>query len=206
MNVGECNKLLIYGGSFDPPHIAHVALPRIVMQAIGADAVAYVPTAQQPLKRDRVQTPAADRLAMLRLALRDEPWAIIVTDEIDRGGVSYTVDTLEGLRARMKPGATMRLLIGTDQLRIFHKWRAADRIVELAEPAVMLRPPDTVESVLRELPAGFDADMWRQRMVTTPVMDVSSTMVREKAARGEGIEEFVGQAVAGYVREKSLYR
>jgi len=123
------NTVLLFGGSFDPPHRAHTALPRIVAERIGADVVAYLPAGRAPHKLDREQTDPRHRLAMLRLALQDEPGTIVLTDEIDRapGEPSYTVDTLERLHGRVSPGTTLRLLFGGDQLHIFDTWRQPER-------------------------------------------------------------------------------
>ena len=138
MDLRSCHKIVLFGGSFDPPHNAHVQLPRTVMRAIGADAVAYIPAAVPPLKINPVRTPAHHRLAMLRLAVADQSHAVVLTDEIDRakdGRPSYTVDTLEALRCRLGDGVEMRLLIGADQVQLFDRWRRPDRIEALAAVA-----------------------------------------------------------------------
>lgn len=211
MDPRTCKKIIVFGGSFDPPHVAHVKLPSLVMRAIGADAVVYVPAGAQPFKIDRQPTPASHRLAMLRLALRDQPHAHIITDEIDRAAGSprqptYTADTLESLRKQLGPTVTMRLLIGGDNLRVFDQWREPGRIVELAEPVVMVRPPDTREQLLGHLPKGFDPEQWKNRFVDIPVMDVSSTDIRGRAARGQPITGLVSPGVEAYIREHGLYQ
>lgn len=210
MDPRACRTIIVFGGTFDPPHVAHVTLPRLVMQAIGADAVAYVPAAVSPHKRGQAPTPAALRLEMLRLALRDEPWATVLTDELDRaaadGRPSYTVETLESLRARWGADVTMRLLIGADQLRAFHLWHQAARIVELAEPAVMVRPPATRESMLASLPAGTDVAAWARRLVDVPVLDVSATEIRRRVRAGESIAGLVTPQVERYIAQQGVYR
>ncbi len=202
-------QLIIFGGSFDPPHVAHVTLPMAVREAVGADAVAYIPAAKAPHKLDKVQTDAVHRLAMLRLAIADTPGAEVFTDELDRGASgepSYTVETLSDLHARLGPGVKMRLLIGADQVRIFDKWREPERIVELAEPWVMVRPPDTRESLLASLPNDEARSVWATRLVDVPAVDISSTQVRERIARGESIEGLVHPGVAKYIYEHRLYQ
>jgi nicotinate-nucleotide adenylyltransferase len=196
MRLSDCHSVLIYGGSFDPPHNAHVELPAIVMRAIGADAIAYVPVANQPLKADRELAGAAHRVAMLRLALRDNPQATVLTDEIDRGGTSYTIDTLRALRKRLPASTAMRLLIGADQVDLFDQWKAADDIIALAEPVVMARPAQS-----HERPAN-----WAHRYVDVPAMDISSTGIRRRVRAGEPIDHLVPAAVAQYIAEHGLYR
>ena len=202
-------QLIIFGGSFDPPHVAHVVLPMAVREVMGADAVAYVPAARAPHKLDKVQTNAVHRLAMLRLALADEPYARMFTDEIDRatlgGEPSYTVDTLAALREKLDDDVRLRLLIGADQVRIFDQWREPERIIEVAEPLVMVRPPDTRERLLASLRDDQARHAWEPRLVDVPVMDVSSTDIRQRVTRGESIEGLVHPGVARYIREHGLY-
>lgn len=148
----QARCVLIFGGSFDPPHRGHLELPRQAMQAVGADLIAYIPAASQPLKQGNAVTPAEHRVAMLRLALRDadpdRAATVVLLDEIERAAEqpdrpSYMVDTLEALRAKLSvagdAGPTLRLLIGEDNLRVFDRWRQPERIIELAEPLVLLR-------------------------------------------------------------------
>lgn len=180
----------------------------LAREAIGADVVAYVPAGVSPFKRGETGTSAHHRLRMLELALQDVDQAVIVTDELDRARddeASYTVETLERLHDRLREGTRMRLLIGADQLRRFDRWRSPERIIESAEPVVMLRPPDTRDSLLAELPAGYDKHVWGTRIVELPVMDISSTMVRQRVAAGKGIDELVPAGVARYIRENQLY-
>lgn len=196
-------RLLIFGGSFDPPHRAHVELPEAVRVAIGADVILYLPAGRAPHKLDKQQTAGVHRLAMLRLALADPiaaGTAVVLDDEIRRveedGRPSYTVDTLEDLATRVAPDAEMRLLIGTDQVNIFDSWKDWSRIIELAEPVVMVRPPETVDDV---------PEAWRPRVVEVPAMDVSSTEVRRRVAVGEPVIEMVGERVAAYLAGHGLY-
>jgi nicotinate-nucleotide adenylyltransferase len=200
--------VIVYGGSFDPPHIAHVKLPEWIMHAAGADTVLYVPVGLQPLKSGITQTPARDRLAMLRLAVQDKPWARVLTDEIDRaadGKPTYTVDTLESLRVRLPQQTGLRLLIGSDQLKIFDRWHGPARIVKLAEPWVMLRPPETRESLLSALPKGFDPHEWEPRLIDAPRIDIGSTDIRRRVTAGQPITGLVAPEVEQYIHKHRLY-
>jgi len=209
MQLESAKHVILFGGSFDPPHVAHVQLPGAVREAVGADLIAYVPAAKAPHKLDKVQTDPAHRLAMLRLALQGIDRAAVLTDELDRaadGVPSYTVDTLQALRERMPPETRLRLLIGADQVRIFDTWREPKRVIELAEPWVMVRPPDTRESLLASLSDDETRAQWSPRLVDVPAMDISSTDIRERAARGVSITGMVCPAVEQYIQEHGLYR
>ena len=218
MDLTHAGKLVVFGGSFDPPHAAHVILPALAMRAVGAAAVLYVPAANPPHKNGLIHTPAAERLAMLRLALADVAHAHVLTDEIDRaqaaaaagsgaaGAPSYTVDTLEALQHRLAPDVQMRLLIGGDQLRVFDSWKSWSRIIELAEPLVMLRPPDTRAALLATLPRAFHPGQWAGRLIDLPQIDLSSTLLRAYVARGTPIAGMVHPAVEDYIRRHQLYR
>jgi nicotinate-nucleotide adenylyltransferase len=211
VDLRTCHRVLLFGGSFDPPHLAHLKLPLLAMYAIGADALVYIPAAQSPHKKDRPGASALQRVAMLRLMLQDVPKATVLTDEIDRfeaskGEPSYTIDTLTLLRERLGPDVELRLLIGADQLRVFDKWRQPQRIIELAEPVVMVRPPETRASTLAAVPRMFDAKPWEKRLIDLPVMDVSATEIRQRIAEGKTIGGLVHAEVERFIKENGLYR
>ena len=213
MDLTAYRRPLLFGGSFDPPQVAHVVQPRYVMEKLAADVVLYIPAAQSPHKLDRPPTPPHHRLAMLHLSLDDQPHARILTDELERaaaypGAPSYTIDTVAALLPRLGLGAQPRLLIGADQLRAFHRWKDWLRLVELAEPVVMVRPPDTRENLLNDLPAPLAGDRhaWARRLIDTPVIDVSATDVRARAAADRLFDHLVRPAVAEYIAAHGLYR
>lgn len=208
MNLADCQRVLLFGGSFDPPHVGHLILPMLAMDQVGADIVAYIPAGSAPHKQDREQTSAEHRLAMLRLALADRPFLTVLTDEIDRaadGKPSFTVNTLEALRERLGAGVDLRLLIGGDMLRNFDQWRQPDRILELCALAVMVRPPDTRDALLAALPAGFDRDEWSPRLLDLPQLDISSTLIRQRIRANKPIAGMTPVAVERYVGEYELY-
>ncbi len=201
--------ILVYGGTFDPPHRAHVIQPRRVAERLGADGVLYIPAGRPPHKPDEQRTAGEHRAAMLRAALADEPWAAVWAVELKRGGPSYTVDTLDRLRDIVGPEAMLRLLIGMDMALIFDQWRSPDRIEALAEPVVMIRPPHDAASFLAELPAAR-RDQWCKRLVEVPAMDLSSSGVRrglaERGPDDPQVAAALPPAVLAYIREHGLYR
>ncbi len=157
---------------------------------------------------DKIQTDMLHRLAMLKLALKGVNDAMILTSELDRsadGKPSYTVDTLEFIHHNLPKEVNTRLLIGADQVRIFDKWREPGRVIELAEPLVMVRPPDTRESLLASLPDDRARAQWEPRLVDVPAMDISSSAIRSRVAAGESITGMVHADVERYIREHGLY-
>jgi nicotinate-nucleotide adenylyltransferase len=176
----------------------------------------YVPAAEAPLKGHGPSASDEDRLAMLRAAIMLVERASVTDIEMQRGGVSYTVETLRELRRALPGVRAMRLLIGADQAAQFHRWRSAREIIGLAEPAVMLRGDaagETKEEVLGTIAAHWDADeleAWRGRFVDVPALDVSSTLVREELAREpRDRARLAGLLPAGVmerIEERGLYR
>lgn len=199
---------LIFGGSFDPPHRAHITLPPLVADQLGADRLLYIPAAISPLKRDSTPTDASHRLAMLRLAVASIPRAEIITIELERPGPSYTVDTLEELHRRARAGETFRLLIGADQALDFHLWKSWGRIIDLAEPVVMLRPPWDRGGFRRALMGRYklaEVNAWIGRVVEVPAIDASATDIRRRLANGESVEADLPAEVEAYIRKHGLY-
>ena len=201
-------RILIFGGTFDPPHRAHVDLPVLVARELECERIVYVPAAQNPLKGEPPIASAEHRLAMLRLAIRAMPIAAISTVELDRGGPSYFVETLEALRAELGDGVNLHFLIGADQAVDFRRWKDCERILRLATPAVLLRPPWTRDRLLDALVGAHGEDegrRWMDRVTTAPLLDVSATELRRTLAAGEEPIGALDAAVAAYVREHGLY-
>ena len=201
-------RVLIFGGTFDPPHLAHTALPPLVARRLGCGRILYIPAAANPLKTSSPPTAAEHRLAMLRLALARVPDAEISTVELDRPGPSYTVDTLQELRRRLGD-VEMSLLIGSDQALAFQKWKDWTRIIELATPAVMVRPPLDDDAFGRQLAETYpprEVARWLSWSTAVPQMDICATDLRERLESGGEVRGLLDPAVLAYIREHGLYR
>jgi nicotinate-nucleotide adenylyltransferase len=202
------HRLLVFGGTFDPPHLAHVALPPLAARRLGCGRILYVPAAINPFKSQDVVTPAEHRLAMLRLALDRVPDAEICSHELDRPGPSYTVDTLETVCGQLEPGAELHLLIGSDQALVFEKWKSWRRILELSTPAVMVRPPLDEGAYRRRLAETYPADQaarWLGWTADVPYLDICATELRQRLAEGRDVRGLLQPAVLAYIREHGLY-
>ena len=202
----SCKRLIVYGGSFDPPHRGHVELPFQAVEAAGADGVLYVPAGHPPHKISGPVAEAHHRLQMLRLALSDRHDAAISTYELETPGKGYTVDTLEHLRRELGDSVELRLLIGADMAAMFDQWHRPDRVVELAEPLVMVRRPYN----LSEIAAKLGDERWVSRIVPVPAIDISSTQIRQAISQDRwddpALTGNVHPRVLAYIRDHNLYR
>ncbi len=201
-------RLLIFGGTFDPPHVAHTTLPPLVAQRLECPRILYVPAVINPLKTDQPNASPEQRLAMLGLALDNVVGAEIDTIELDRPPPSYTVDTLEALRRRLGPRTTLLLLIGSDQALAFHEWKDWPRILELATPSVMVRPPfdeATYQTRLGEIYSVEEAGRWMGWSVAVPPMDICANELRRRLASGGDVDGLIQPAVIAYIRRHGLY-
>lgn len=187
-------RLGLLGGSFDPPHVGHLLAAHDAADALALDRLVFVPAAVQPLKAGQAGATPAQRLAMVEALAAADPRFGVDASEIDRGGLSYTVDTLAAYAGRY-PDAERFFLVGADVLESFDRWREPERILALATVAVMNRVGDA-PPVLR---AGM-------MQVDTRRVDVSSTEIRARVRAGRSIRGFVPDAVADYIAAAGLYR
>ena len=187
----------LFGGSFDPVHNAHVALATLALEQLKLDEVRWIPVGK-PWQKTRVLSPAADREAMVRLAIAGEPRFVLERCELRRRGVSYTLDTVRELRAA-EPAVDWYLILGQDQYAGLHTWRDWRELVSRVTLAIANRP-DVVASTNPQV-----ANVAHQ-IVQLPMMDVSSTEIRRRVAAGESIAGLVPVAVASYIERHRLYR
>lgn len=206
----------LYGGTFDPPHHAHLRLARALRDELGLDEVRLTP-AGQPYHRDRgPHASAQQRLAMVELAIAGEPRLMADPREVQRPRAAYTVDTLEELRAELGADAELWFLIGSDSLQTLHSWRRWPALLTLANLAVALRPGFDTSTLHPEV-----ARLWQQRQVSDfsnrsacgtiralalPAVDVSATQVRAQLTAGGDASGLVPAAVLDYIRQQRLYR
>ncbi len=185
-------RLGVFGGSFNPPHVGHYLIASDAFEALGLDKLLIVPAAANPHKGPDGAAPADARLEMAKRTFEGDPRFEVSSMEIERGGLSYTVDTLETL-ASSHAGAELVLLLGMDALRTLNSWKRPERIRELATLAVLTRG-DSIES----LPGDVEA-------VTTRRIDVSSTEIRDRIAAGKPIRGFVSNSVEEFISAAKLY-
>ena len=190
-------RVAIFGGSFDPVHLAHVALARLALRELALDELCWVP-AGHPWQKARELTPAVHREAMVRLAIAGEPRFTLSRCELERSGPSFTLDTVRLLQAA-RPGVRWVLVIGQDQYAALHTWQGWQDLLGLVTVAVANRPDAPITADPRVLRAPHEA-------VALPMMDVSSTDIRARNVKGEGIDDLVPETVARYIELHRLYR
>jgi nicotinate-nucleotide adenylyltransferase len=200
-------RLGLYGGSFDPVHYGHLLLAECCREELRLDEVWFLPAAISPFKKEQSQTPARHRVEMLKLALAGHGAMDVSTLEIDRGGVSYTVDTLTEVRS-LQPESELFFLMGADSLRDLPTWREPARICELAIPVVAARANHTAidYEVLRSVVSPERLEVIRRHQVTVPLVDLSSTDLRRRVAEGKSIRFRTPRAVEKYIETHGLYR
>jgi nicotinate-nucleotide adenylyltransferase len=190
-------RIGLLGGTFDPPHLGHVIVAANVRHELGLDRLMLIP-ASIPWQKAHLWaiTPAADRLAMVQASVAGVPGVEVSTIELDRGGESYSADTLEELTHR-HPGAELFLLVGSDIAPQLDTWKRPDVVRALATVVVYDRPG----SAGNDAPAG-----WRTVRVPVPQVEISSTDIRARVRAGRPIDGLVTPAVARHIHERDLYR
>jgi len=195
------------GGTFDPIHVGHLALARSAQEQLGLDLVLVVPAGRPPHKRDQRIAPAADRLAMVELAVAGEPGLDVSRIEIDRPGPSFTIDTAEAL---LSEGAAagrpieLTIILSAESFADLPTWHEPDRLLRLARIAVAPRPGHPAPTPDR-LDPRLSAYADRIDVLDGPHLDVSATDIRGRVAAGQSIAGLVPPPVAAYIEAHHLY-
>jgi nicotinate-nucleotide adenylyltransferase len=212
-------RLGIFGGTFNPIHIAHLRCAEEARAALRLDRVLFIPTASPPHKRGRDIAPASDRLSMVRLAIRGNPAFSVSSVEIDRPGRSYSVDTLRILRERMPQRTRFVFLVGLDAFREINTWKDFPALFTLADFAVFARPPESLPVPQRLLPVAVRKQFCYRQSVNVLVhssgnrvhflkataLDISASAIRRYVRNGRPIRYLVPPAVESYIRRHGLY-
>lgn len=199
--MSPVRRVGVFGGAFDPPHAAHLALAQAAIRTLALDELRVVPTGNA-WHKVRVLTDARHRLAMAELAFAALPQVVVDPRETRRGGPSYTVETLRELRA-LEPTADLFLVVGEDQACALTSWQAWEEILQLAIICVADRGDPT------GVRAGFvapQAHKARFRRVPMPPLPISATHIRTQIAARSGVPHLVCDAVARYIADHHLYQ
>ena len=190
-------RIGLFGGTFDPPHLGHLIVAAHVREELGLDRILFMPAMTPPHKQDREVTPGSVRLAMVQKAIEGDSAFAMSAIEVQRGGVSYTIDTVKELLS-LHRGASLTVLIGMDNLVDFGAWRDPSEILDLATVAVMTRPG--------YVPGAGETYLSRMTLCEVPHIGIAAREIRQRVADGKSIRYLVPPAVEDYIREHDLYR
>ncbi len=197
-------RIGIFGGSFNPIHLAHLIVADRFVEHMQLERCYFVPAASPPLKPLNAPdiAPAEHRLAMVERAIAGHPAFCVDTCELDRGGISYTIDTIATFRQRF-PEAELFLLIGADQAMEFHRWHRWEQIVEQVRLCIAPRPTVPLADFQKQLQALRHAD---PIVLELPLLGISSSEIRQRIARGLSVRYLVPEAVLAYIHAQHLYQ
>jgi nicotinate-nucleotide adenylyltransferase len=213
-------KIGLFGGTFDPIHWGHLRSAEEVCEAFSLDRVLFVPTSKPPHKRGQTTTPARDRLAMVRLAVSDNPRFLVSTVEIKRPGISYSIDTLRDFTARNRGKDAYYFILGLDAFREIDSWKDFEQLFPLCNFIVTSRPGSRDSNPLQGASVAvrklfcydFRDKAYRHRSGMTlhflKLTDfaISASEIRAKVNQGRSIRYLVPVAVEAYIKKRGLYR
>ena len=197
-------RIGIFGGTFDPPHLGHLILASEARVQLKLTRLLWVLTPVPPHKMNRPISSLDDRLAMVKLALNDEPSFELSNIEIERPGPHYTLDTIR-IFSKLYPNDDLILLLGGDSLRDLPTWhRPADLVAACHQIGVMRRPGDSIDmaSLEKKIP-GLNSKV---KFVEAPLLEIASSEIRSRAAHGSPFRYYLLPAVYQYIQEHNLYR
>lgn len=190
----------MFGGTFDPPHIAHFNLTRLVAEKLNLNCVYFIPSANHPLKKNTNITPVGIRCEMLAAALENYPLFKLSKIEVDRSAVSYTIDTIKNFATYENlENIKLHLILGSDNISEIHLWKDPEEIFKLVNVIVMHRPGTDQSKLLDQYGNSIT-------FIDLPLMSVSSTELRQKIRNGDAYDELLPIGVAEVIEKYQLYR
>jgi len=203
----RCQRVGIFGGSFDPIHNGHLDVARAALEQAALDQVIFVPARRQPHKRSAPGASAEHRLAMVELAIKGEPRFAASDCELSRAGRSFTIDTIREFRDEFGPGTDIFFIVGSDSVRELPAWKSVRRLAELCTFIVAARPGwplGQLDELSGHLSAG-QVTAIREAAIHTTASEVSASEIRARIASGDSIVGLVPDSVAAYIARNKLY-
>ncbi len=202
--------IVLFGGTFDPVHNGHLIVARSISEQLGIDSITLMPAAKPPHKPS-AGADGEHRIEMLRLATAGEPLFEICDLELTRPGPSYTLDTVRALRDQQGQDLEVRLIIGADMLAELPNWHQVSQLLCSVEFIVAARPPldQQMEQIWADLETSLGSEVSQrlsESVVKTPLLDISSTDIRNRVTQGLSISYLVPESVRAYISENGLYK
>ena len=199
-------KIGVLGGTFDPIHLGHLIVAEDIREKLGLKEVLFIPAGQPwlKIKKEKQISTAEHRLAMVRLAVTPNPYFKVSTMEIERTGLSYSIDTVLELKAKLGARAEIYFIVGPDALAQLHRWKEPARLVELCQ-VVGIGRPGYARANLSKLESSIPGASQRIMLVEVPKINISSTDIRKRVAQGLSIRYLVPEEVEKYIHEHGLY-
>ncbi|MBS4222506.1 nicotinate-nucleotide adenylyltransferase [Lederbergia citrea] len=185
-------KVGILGGTFDPPHLGHLIIANEVLHQLNLDEIRFMPNQEPPHKERSSGTTGKNRVRMLELAIQGNPAFKLEKIELERSGRSFTVDTMKVL-VEQNPHHEYYFIIGADMVEYLPNWHRIDELVEMVQFVGVNRPNHRMESYYRIIE------------VDVPLIEISSTMIRDRSKAGESVKYLLPDNVIGYIEENRLY-
>ncbi len=198
-------RIGVFGGTFDPIHLGHLAVARSIQSTLGLAKVIFIPAGQPWLKADMPVSPVRDRVEMVRLAVARRKTFELSTIEADRPGPSFTVDTMEVLQRQLGTDTGLFLLLGSDTLEDLPKWKEPQRLIQLCQMVAFARPGYRLPA-MKSLEAAIPGVSLRFLLVEVPQVNIRATEIRRRIAEGRSIRRLVPRPVERYILEHGLYR
>ncbi|MEG6520744.1 nicotinate-nucleotide adenylyltransferase [Desulfotomaculum sp. 1211_IL3151] len=197
-------EICLMGGTFDPVHFGHLVVAEEVRQRFHLDKVVFIPAGKPPHKTDKVILDAQHRVNMIRLAIASNPYFEISTIEVERRGLSYTVDTIEQLRRSFQV-ESIYFITGADAILEILTWKDVERLLSMAYLIAATRPGydlNNLEETLKSLPTPF---MKRILPLEVPALAISSSDIRKRVREGKSIKYLLPESVEGYIYHNNIY-
>jgi nicotinate-nucleotide adenylyltransferase len=201
--VDVTGRVGIFGGTFDPPHDGHLVAANEAAWELDLERILFLPAANPPHKQGETVARAEDRVAMVRLAIADNPRFELCTIELDRGGLSYTVETLRELH-KQQPGIEPYFIVGMDSLADLPSWHDPAGVLRLARLVAVHRAGWDVVDV-KSLDRQFPGAAERVHTLRIPGLDISSTDLRDRIAAGRPVRYLIPDPVIAYIEEHNLF-
>ncbi len=200
-------RIILFGGTFDPVHTGHIIVAEAAAESIGASMVYLIPARRSPHKEQKPVAPDNDRIAMLKLAAAGKSLFQVSPVELNRAEPSYTIDTIAHFRQTLGPDCQFYWLIGTDMLKDLPRWHKIDELLKKCTICVMNRGgferPD-FDTLTGKLIAE-NIEKLRQNMIETPLIKISSTDIRQKVSQNHDVSKFLYPDISDYIKTHRLY-